>query len=203
MDAPYGAAMGLLADFLVPPACIGCRQAGGVWCGNCLLALSELALPPEPEELADGVRAVGAYAYEGLARDVLLGVKTSGRHDVTAHLGALLHARLKPPPPSGTLAWTWVPTSARSMRERLMRDVPDQTSLSARERRTSPRGAYRAIGRVPPAVVVFDDIRTTGGTALAIAEALHTAGARRILVLTFAVSGRDARARLRAGDESG
>ncbi|MGI8874273.1 MAG: hypothetical protein ACR2KP_08095 [Egibacteraceae bacterium] len=40
---------------------------------------------------------------------------------------------------------------------------------------------------------MVDDVRTTGGTALAAAAALRTAGARRVLVATFAVAGQDAR----------
>src|SRR5690625_5271623 len=211
--------MGLLTDLVLPPQCVVCeRREQGVWCGDCLLALSRLALPPEPDELTPGVKAIGAYAYAGVVRDALLAVKTRARHDAVEHMAALMRVRLKPPPTTANLAWTWVPTSRRSLRQRvvdvprrfagpgavrllrLVREVPDQTSLGAAERLTSPRGAYRAIGDVPAAVVLFDDIRTTGGTALAAAQALRSAGARRILVVTFAVAGNEVLTKVASAD---
>ena len=209
--------MGFVADLLVPPVCIVCeRRQQGVWCGDCLLQMSRLALPPEPQDLAPGVKALGAYAYDGIVRDVVLAVKTRSRHDVVRHMAVLMRARLQPPPPGPDVVWTWVPTSRRSMRTRvadvprhlaaphavpllrLVKDIPDQTSLGAAERRTSPRGAYAARGPVPPGVVLVDDIRTTGGTAIAAANALRAAGARRVLVVTFAVAGNEAQAKAAA-----
>jgi predicted amidophosphoribosyltransferase len=41
---------------------------------------------------------------------------------------------------------------------------------------------------VPAAVVLVDDVRTTGATATAAARALQVAGARRVLVVTFSVA---------------
>ena len=43
-----------------------------------------------------------------------------------------------------------------------------------------------AVGRVPAAVVLVDDVYTTGATANAAASALRKAGARRVEVVTFA-----------------
>ena len=42
-------------------------------------------------------------------------------------------------------------------------------------------------------MVLVDDVRTTGATATAAALALRAAGARRVLVVTFAVGGDEAR----------
>ena len=47
------------------------------------------------------------------------------------------------------------------------------------------RGAFLAT-RSPPAVVLVDDVYTTGATANAAASALRRAGARRVEVVTFA-----------------
>ncbi len=73
-------------------------------------------------------------------------------------------------------------------------DLPDQTALDPAGRRALPADAFRATRPVPAAVVLVDDVRTTGATALAAAGALRAAGARRVLVATLAVAGDRARA---------
>ncbi len=48
-------------------------------------------------------------------------------------------------------------------------DLPDQTALDPAGRRALPADAFRATRPVPAAVVLVDDVRTTGATALAAA----------------------------------
>ncbi len=163
-------------------------------------------------QLAPGVRAVGAFAYDGVIAAALRAVKAGAQHDAARGLGRLLVTELALPPPGSGLAVTWVPTSTRKLRERgvdvarllappgatrLLRQIgerPDQTDLDASARRASPAGCFIAIHAPPPAVVLIDDVRTTGATALAAATALRHAGARRVLVATLAVGGDQARA---------
>lgn len=222
-------AAGRIVDLLLPPRCPACdAPAVMTWCGPCLGALSGLVLPDHGDvALDDGVRAVGAYAYDGVVRDTVLAVKVRGRHAALPAMGRLMRARLgldhagvgradpqRPRVAGPGRPWvlTWVPATRRRVRRRgvdpprvlagpgavrllrRVRDAPDQTALAADERRRAPLGGFVADGWVPPAVVLVDDVRTTGTTARAAAAALREAGARRVLVVTFAVSGRDARA---------
>lgn len=197
-----------VVELLVPWRCPACGEvATSAWCGRCLAELGGLALPADRmDELADGVRAVGAYAYAGVVRDTMLAVKVRGQHAVVDAMRALLWRRVVVPEPGPGLAWTWVPTAARSRRQRGVclprrlagpaavgllrrtRDSPDQTGLTGAQRRLGPRGVFRARGPVPPAVVLVDDVRTTGATARVAAAALRSAGAQRVLVVTFAVA---------------
>ena len=216
-----------VADLLLPPRCGGCGAGapgggGGVprpedLCDDCAAAIAGLALPLAPEPLADGVLAVGAYAYDGPVRAAVRAVKVGGRVGLAQTLAGLLAARVEVAALPAD-AVTWVPSLPARRRERpvelprvlagpsatpLLRTTrrrPDQTDLDAAERRRLPVGAFAATAPVPPSVVLVDDVRTTGATARAAAAALREAGALRVLVLTLAVGGDAARRRAQAGD---
>jgi predicted amidophosphoribosyltransferase len=195
-----------LADLALPPRCPACGQPStATWCGACLGRLAALALPDRGlVTLAQRVVAVAAYSYEGVARDTLLDVKLRHRRAPVAVMGLLMRARLGLPAAGGGCASTWVPSQGRRVRARGVdvarvlagpgavpllrrtRVTADQKHLPASLRRTSQRDAFEATAPVPRAVVLVDDIRTTGATALAAATALRRAGARRVLVATFA-----------------
>lgn len=66
------------------------------------------------------------------------------------------------------------------------RPVPRQRGLRLADRRRNVRGAFKPLGRAPPAVILIDDIYTSGATAAAAASAIRRAGARRVEVVTFA-----------------
>lgn len=209
------AVVGAVWDLLVPARCPACDAvADPVLCADCAAALAGLALPDLARTtLAAGVVAVGAYAYDGVTADIVRGVKAGERHAAARGLGELLRARLCLPAPD-QVATTWVPSTRRRRRERgveltrllagpgarrllvKVAERPDQTDLDPVQRRRSPLGAFAAAGPVPRAVVLIDDVRTTGATALAAATALREAGAAQVVVATFAVAGDQARARL-------
>lgn len=202
-----------LVGLVVPERCIGCgRGARRPWCPSCDRAAERLALVDLGYTVLDeGVAAVGVYAYEGVVARAVRAVKIGGAFGGAAGLGEVLRSRLRLPPPAPDLAITWVPSTRRRRRERgaeiprllagpgavgLLRRVserPDQTSLDASARRANPAGAFAAPRPVPPAVVLIDDVRTTGATAVTAAMTLREAGARRVLVATLAVGGDQAR----------
>jgi ComF family protein len=66
------------------------------------------------------------------------------------------------------------------------RGSPRQRGLTQNERRRNVAGAFLAHGRVPPRVVLVDDVYTTGATVLECARILRRAGAARVDVLTLA-----------------
>jgi predicted amidophosphoribosyltransferase len=61
-----------------------------------------------------------------------------------------------------------------------------QRGLTLAERRRNVRDAFRVTGRPPSALVLIDDVYTSGATVSAAATALRKAGARRVEVVTFA-----------------
>ena len=64
--------------------------------------------------------------------------------------------------------------------------VGRQRGLTLAERRRNVRGLFQATERAPRAVVLVDDVYTSGATVSAAATALRKAGARRVEVVTFA-----------------
>jgi predicted amidophosphoribosyltransferase len=193
-----------LIDLLVPSRCAACDRpdTGSGLCHRCLAEARGLELPDLGRvQLVQGVLAVAAYAYAGAVAAAVRAIKTGGRYGAGRGLGRLMRARLGLPLQG--IATTWVPSSERRLRERgfefprllagpgaipLLRrvsDRPDQTALDAAARRLSPWGSFAALGRPPPAVVLVDDVRTTGATATAAADALRKAGTQRVLVATL------------------
>ena len=72
---------------------------------------------------------------------------------------------------------------------RKVRNAPPQTSLEKPGRRTSVRGAYKAVrpervrGRV---LLLVDDVFTTGSTLRECAKVLAASGAKEVRALTVA-----------------
>jgi predicted amidophosphoribosyltransferase len=82
------------------------------------------------------------------------------------------------------LAVAWeVPSLDRLRRARAL---PRQRGLGLVERRRNVRGSVVALGEVPRAVCLVDDVYTSGATADACASALRRAGARHVEIVTFA-----------------
>jgi predicted amidophosphoribosyltransferase len=146
--------------------------------------------------------------YDDRARTFVRAWKERGRRGLARHAASLVHEVLPRPdvdvvvhvpgdperarargsvPPRALargLADVWAVPTADLLRR--AGTLPPQRGLGLAERRRNVRGSVAAVGEVPSAVCLVDDVYTSGATADACAAALRQAGARRVEVVTFA-----------------
>lgn len=229
----------LATGLLYPPICGGCRcriaEQGGV-CAGCWKGLRFLERPwcerlgiPFGHALADGMlspdaianppvfdRARAAVAFEGIARQLVHGLKFHDRTELAPwmarwmlRVGAELarEADFVVPVPlhrrrlivrrfnqSAELARPFAALcgvnfeAAALERSRMTRQ---QVGLGASEREANVRGAFRVPEKAAQLVrgkrvLLIDDVYTTGATVSSAARALLRSGAGAVDVLTFA-----------------
>jgi ComF family protein len=71
---------------------------------------------------------------------------------------------------------------------RRLRETTPQVELGSTEREGNVRGAFAARGVMEKSILLVDDVRTTGSTLRAAADALRRAGASRVASLVLAVA---------------
>ncbi len=233
-------------DIILPPGCLACHERTGTAGGLCASCWRELVFIEEPSCPVTGrplafagaetdlqsipalmagrpwARLRAAVAYEGVARQLVRGLKYHDRHEAARLMARLLGRRL-----AGELTAQTVVIPVPLHRRRLWRRRFNQSALLARDvarqagavfapealvrlrattpqvrlsgaaRRRNVRGAFAVAPRAHPLVagrhvVVIDDVLTTGATAAACCQALARAGAARVEVAVFALAGESA-----------
>jgi predicted amidophosphoribosyltransferase len=205
MSSVLGQVLDDALDALLPARCPGCGARGVLVCEGCSAALRAPPSAPPPPPLEWWA---SAFAYEGVARELVARAKYRGERRFLRALARRLVPLLASAPAPVDLV-TWVPASAARLRaqgvdhgELLARSVSRltgkpvapclarppgraQTGLDARARRRGPR--LLPIGhRDGAAILVVDDVATTGGTLSAAARALLSAGAGSVFAATIA-----------------
>ena len=165
-----------------------------------------ILLPPPELAPPDRIDVVGAaFAYAGHGAELVVALK----HHRDRRLVGTLAAALAGARPAGDWGCvTWAPTTRRRRQDRgfdqsellaasvawqlglrverlLVRvDGAPQTGRSGADRRANV--AFRGRGRPPPAVLVVDDVLTTGATLAAAGAALRTRGVERVGAVVLA-----------------
>jgi ComF family protein len=219
-----------LVSAVVPPLCAVCREPeldDRPLCPECSARLVPLCDPrcrrcgaPLPHDAARCPECRGrtlafegawsAFAYEGVARDVVAALKSRGAVALAGLIADEIALRATP----GILAGTLVPVPAHPERHRRhgfnharaiadplgraaslpVADVlrrghaPTQVGLERRARLESVHGSVRvrAGARLPARVVLVDDVYTTGATLDACASVLRDSGTWQVAAVTFA-----------------
>jgi ComF family protein len=191
-----------LMDALYPPQCALCGRMGEPpICDGCRAEMPAFGNPiPGPTPLT---RHQALYRYEDRAAQAVRRLKFDRATSLAAPMAAALAAVPRDPGQvviPVPIHWTRGTFRGFNQADLLAEGMASRPELLRRIRRTRPqiglpaarrltnlRGAFLATPEVHGrAILLVDDVLTTGGTAIACAEALLAQGAQEVAILTFA-----------------
>jgi predicted amidophosphoribosyltransferase len=192
--------------------CESCGAHDSVLCADCVAMLSQSEIPPPV--VLDGITIRAAIGYTGVARSLVLGLKTRRSMAIADELARLTVMRLDLGDWRGLV--TWSPTTTGHIRERgydqarllataiarhtasrpirLLRRVGSQTQTGASraERLRGPSFVVRPLLRrtkvVEEPILVVDDVVTTGATLRGASLCLAAAGMAHIRCIAVAAT---------------
>jgi predicted amidophosphoribosyltransferase len=199
----------VVAESLLPSLCAACARScrpGAAVCTRCGRRLA--AADPLSGAGPPGIdRCWSSAPYEEVARDLVGALKFRRLLPVTG----LIADRIVWLAPSELLSGTIVPVPTARLRSfvrgfdpaaEIATALADRTSLplspclvrqgggrqvgKRRAQRIGHPPLIRAKGQIPRSVLLIDDVLTTGATLSSCARALRSAGAVRVVAITFA-----------------
>ena len=208
----WGKLLQALVQPLAPSLCVGCSAHAGSAEPLCRRCRGELRWLGPDLASACGVEVWAPLAYEGPARAIVKALKFGRLPRLAETMAAQVAANA---PPHALAAGTLVPVPLHPARLRrrgynqaeqlasalaartgvpladCLERLGDRGTQVGRDRRARLRGISGSVrmrrgADVPAAAVLIDDVATTGATLAACAEALRSAGTRRVTAITYA-----------------
>lgn len=204
------AAWDVALDLVFPPRCVGCGRVDALWCATCTAELAAVPLQLNIVTLESFAAVASTGIHDGRLRDAVHGLKYN-TPAMGLPLGERLAAALQQLNWSFDLIIP-VPLHISRLRERgynqsqtlceavaqqtgiahhphallRYRDTGHQVGLNREERQTNVAEAFQAQGELvaQKRLLLIDDVRTTGATMSACAQAALLAGAAAVYGLT-------------------